>query len=57
MGARMPAVLVEASFISNPEEEKRLRTKKYRQELAEAIYVGIKNFIDERNKAIVPDGG
>ena len=57
MGARMPAVLVEASFISNPEEEKRLRSKNYRQALAEAIYVGIKNFIVERNKAIGLEGG
>ncbi len=34
MGARMPAVLVEASFISNPEDEKRLHSKNYRQSLA-----------------------
>ena len=57
MGARMPAVLVEASFISNPEDEKRLRSKNYRQSLAEAVYVGMKNFIVERNKAIGLEGG
>jgi N-acetylmuramoyl-L-alanine amidase len=57
MGARMPAVLVEASFISNPEDEKRLRNKNYRKAVVEAIYVGIKNFIVERNKAIESEGG
>lgn len=35
--ARMPAVLVELSFISNPLEEQRLRTEGYRDVLAGAI--------------------
>lgn len=36
-GARMPAVLFEASFISNPTEELRLESGDYRQKLADAI--------------------
>ena len=55
IGARMPSVLVETSFISNPEEEKRLRTKTYRQRLAEGIHTGIRNFIRAREKALDPD--
>jgi N-acetylmuramoyl-L-alanine amidase len=50
IGARMPSVLIETSFISNPEEEKRLCTQTYRQKLAEGIYTGVKNFIVERRR-------
>ncbi len=35
--ARMPAVLVELSFLSNPAEEARLRTDAYRDVLASAV--------------------
>ncbi len=41
----MPAILAEISFLSNKIEEKRLRTKRYRQHVAEAIYKGIKAYI------------
>ncbi len=37
MGAAMPAVLVEAGFISNPEEEERLQDPAYRAQLADAL--------------------
>ncbi len=41
----MPAILAEISFLSNKIEEKRLRTKRYRQQVAEALYTGIKAYI------------
>lgn len=44
IGASMPNVLIELGFISNPYEEKLLRTKKHRQRLAESIYDGIIKF-------------
>lgn len=44
-GAFMPAILVECAFISNPEEEKLLRKKKVKQELAHAIFCGIREYI------------
>ena len=43
-GARMPAVLVETSFISNKMEEKRLTNPVYQANLAEAVFRGIKSF-------------
>ncbi len=43
-GARMPSVLVEVSFISNPEEEKLLSQESYKMEIAEAIVEGIKKY-------------
>ncbi len=37
MGATMPAILVEAGFISNPEEEARFKDEAYKDKIAEAI--------------------
>jgi len=45
VGARMPAVLVEVSFITNPIDERRLRSKKYLELIAEGIVKGIQNYI------------
>jgi|Deesub1362B_J571_1020462.scaffolds.fasta_scaffold04019_3 N-acetylmuramoyl-L-alanine amidase len=52
VGTAMPKVLVEIGFISNPREAKRLRSRAYRQKIAEAIYRGIKEF-KERSERIV----
>ena len=43
-GARMPSVLVEVSFISNPEEEKLLSRATYRLQLARAIADGVDRY-------------
>ncbi|MCA0244237.1 MAG: N-acetylmuramoyl-L-alanine amidase [Proteobacteria bacterium] len=40
----IPSILVETAFISNPEEEDRLRDKDYRQQLVQAIAAGIKRY-------------
>src|SRR4030067_23955 len=45
VNARMPSILAEISFISNPEEEKLLSDGEHRQEIAEAILKGIKKYI------------
>ena len=37
MGATMPAILVEAGFISNPEEEARFKDDAYKDKIAQAI--------------------
>ncbi|MCX7994257.1 MAG: N-acetylmuramoyl-L-alanine amidase [candidate division WOR-3 bacterium] len=44
-GAFMPAVLIECAFISNPEEERLLRDRKFKETIAHAIYSGLKDFI------------
>jgi len=54
IGARMPSILIEGSFLTNPMEEKRIRTKSYRQRLAEGIADGIKRFVEEREKLLEP---
>jgi N-acetylmuramoyl-L-alanine amidase len=44
VGAEMPSVLFETSFISNPAEEKRLGTQEYRQKLADAIVNAVRAY-------------
>ena len=44
LGARMPAVLVETAFISNPDEERRLNDDAYQDKLADAIVRGIRQY-------------
>ncbi len=41
IGARMPSVLAEISFLSNPRDEKLLKTPAWRQRIAEALYEGL----------------
>jgi N-acetylmuramoyl-L-alanine amidase len=56
VGAEMPSVLVEMSFISNREEEKRLSTKKYKNKLAQAIANGINSYITQSTLIVNPAG-
>jgi N-acetylmuramoyl-L-alanine amidase len=49
INTQMPSILAEVGFISNPEEEKLLRTDAYRQKIAEALFQGVKRFIDARS--------
>jgi N-acetylmuramoyl-L-alanine amidase len=48
LGAKMPAILVETSFLSHPEEERRLRSSSYQRDLARAIASGIGDFLEGR---------
>jgi len=45
VGADMPSVLVEVGFISNPKEERLLRSNRFRRKTAEAIATGIFRYI------------
>jgi N-acetylmuramoyl-L-alanine amidase len=51
VGSNMPAVLVEASFVSNEQEESWLKSIEYRAELAEAIEIGLQSYVDKRKIA------
>jgi N-acetylmuramoyl-L-alanine amidase len=46
IGASMPSVLAEISFISNPDEERQLKTSTYRQQIAESLFQGIKSYAE-----------
>lgn len=40
----IPSILVETAFLTNPEEEKKLRDDKYQDKMAQAILVGIRKY-------------
>ena len=46
IGANMPSILAEISFVSNPGDEHRLETGEYRQRIAESLYRGIAKYAD-----------
>ncbi|WNG27226.1 N-acetylmuramoyl-L-alanine amidase [Cystobacter fuscus] len=50
LGAKMPAILVETSFLSHPEEEKRLGSEAYQDEVAQAIAQGVEDFVGGRRQ-------
>ena len=47
VGAEMPSILVEVSFISNHTEEKRLRDPRYLDALADAIVNGLRKYAQD----------
>ena len=50
LGTRMPSILVETGFISNPAEEVRLKSGRFQDGTAEAIARGVKDFVDSRRR-------
>lgn len=55
VGARMTAVLIETSFISNRKEEARLRTQAYLETIADSVVEAIR-FYGEKNGALARAG-
>lgn len=45
-GVTTPAILVETGFLTNPQEEKKLRNSKYQEQMAEGIVQGILSYLD-----------
>ena len=45
IGANMPSILAEISFISNPSDERKLESAEYRQRIAESLYRGISQYV------------
>jgi N-acetylmuramoyl-L-alanine amidase len=49
IGANMPSVLSEISFVSNPSDEKLLRKGDQRQRIADGLFRGITTYLDSLN--------
>lgn len=49
IGANMPSVLTEISFVSNPNDEKLLRKTDQRQRIADGLYRGIAAYLESLN--------
>ncbi|MBZ5647142.1 MAG: N-acetylmuramoyl-L-alanine amidase [Acidobacteriia bacterium] len=45
IGANMPSILAEISFVSNPNDEKKLMTPDWRQKIAESLYRGMAKYV------------
>jgi len=50
LGTRMPAILVETSFISQEEDEKRLASPEYQADMAKALSQGVQDFLENRSR-------
>jgi N-acetylmuramoyl-L-alanine amidase len=46
IGANMPSILAEISFLTNPEDADELRQPQYRERIAEALYRGVARYVD-----------
>ncbi len=44
IGANMPSILAEISFVSNPDDERKLQTAEHRQRIAESLYQGVSKY-------------
>lgn len=50
MNAGMPSLLAEISFISNPVESKRLANSRYRAKIAQSLFEGVREFIQNHTR-------
>ena len=50
LGTRMPSILVETAFVSNPTEERRLRSPDYQDEVARGVAAGVERFLRDRRE-------
>lgn len=44
----IPSILVETAYISNPHEERNLRSQQQRESIADAIFRGVRNYFHDR---------
>jgi N-acetylmuramoyl-L-alanine amidase len=49
IGADMPSILAEISFVSNPTDEKLLKTTQQRQKIADGLFRGVTQYLDSLN--------
>jgi N-acetylmuramoyl-L-alanine amidase len=57
IGADMPSILTEISFLSNPADEKLLKQPEHRQRVAEGIFQGIAGYLQSLNSTGVNQNG
>ncbi|HEY2390605.1 MAG TPA: N-acetylmuramoyl-L-alanine amidase [Candidatus Angelobacter sp.] len=46
IGANMPSILAEISFVSNPDDARKLKTGDYRQRIADSLYKGVAKYVN-----------
>lgn len=50
--SKVPAVLIEMGFMSNPEEDKRMSTEAFQQDFVNAVVAGLENYYKDKNTKI-----
>ena len=50
IGANMPSILAEIAFVSNPQEERLLRTAEHRERIARSLLDGVRAYLDSLNR-------
>jgi N-acetylmuramoyl-L-alanine amidase len=53
IGADMPSILTEISFLSNPADEKLLKKPEHRQQIAEGVFQGVSSYLQSLNSMAV----
>ena len=51
IGANMPSVLAEISFVSNPADEKLLKTEEHRERIADSLFAGVRTYLESLSQA------
>jgi N-acetylmuramoyl-L-alanine amidase len=51
IGANMPSILAEISFVTNPDDAEQLETPEYRERVAESLYKGVAKYAGAINHA------
>jgi len=57
IGANMPSILAEISFLTNPNDAQELRQPEYRQRIAESLYRGVSRYVASMNGLRVAQAG
>ncbi len=52
LNSRIPSLLVEAGYVSNPWEERKLKNPRFRQAIAEGIFYGIVDYLSKRKNVV-----
>ena len=54
IGANMPSILTEITFLTNPNEERLAATSEYRDRIARSLLVGVRRYLEVLNRAPAP---
>ena len=57
IGANMPSILAEISFLTNPDDARELREPQYRQRIAESLCRGVSRYVSSLNGMRVAQAG
>ncbi len=57
IGADMPSILTEISFLSNPADEQLMKKPEHRQRIAEGVFAGVSSYLQSMNSMNVGTSG